>query len=340
MTTTMAPPPGCGNIDPDYHFLCDICEAWGIGLETVAAAGILASLVLLLAFFILAFMIKDKNKKNMAPIQFLFILGTLGILGLTFAFIIRLNSKTGPTRFFLYGVLFALCFSCLLMHASNLTRLVRGRPPLSQLSMLGHALGLTFVQVIIGAKYIILTAERHGIDLVRMGREQRNKDFILLLTYVLVLMALTFMISMFSFCGPFRGWKRHGVHIFLTLLFSIAIWAAWISMLLLSGVPDGGTESKWDDPLLGIALVLNGWVFLMTYAVPEICLLATPCEPRNYPPEKSICKSTVSQQSFEAAVSQGMCSSSDYDAIWVLHMKMQEEYHYRLYSDFLLESNE
>ncbi|XP_062991050.1 retinoic acid-induced protein 3-like [Elgaria multicarinata webbii] len=300
MATTTAPPPGCGDIDPVYYFLCDICEAWGIGLETVAAAGILASLVLLLVFFIGACMVKDKNKKNMVPIQVLFILGTLGILGLTFAFIIQLNSKTGPTRFILFGVLFALCFSCLLIHAFNLIRLVRGKPPFSQLSMLVHALGLTFVQVIIAIKYVIITVVRDGIDLVRMGREQRNKDFVLLLIYVLVLMAVAFIISMFTFCGPYKGWKRHGIHIFVTLLFSIVIWVAWISVLLLGGLPDEGAESRWDDPLLGVALVLNGWVFLMMYAVPEICFLATPCQPRNYPPEKS----TATQRSIEAASTQ------------------------------------
>ena len=72
-----------------------------------------------------------------------FLLGVLGIFGLTFAFIITLNGGTGPTRFFLFGVLFALCFSCLLVHAFNLTKLVRGRQPLSMLVMLGLALGFS-----------------------------------------------------------------------------------------------------------------------------------------------------------------------------------------------------
>ncbi|XP_061438804.1 retinoic acid-induced protein 3-like [Rhineura floridana] len=302
--TPMAPPPGCGNIDPAYYFLCDFCEAWGIGLETVAAAGILASLALLLAFSILSCMVKDKTKKTMLPTQFFFLLGTLGIFSLTFVFIIRLNKKTGPTRFILHGVLFALCFSCLLTHAFNLVRLVRGKVPYSQLSMLVHALGLTLIQMIIAVKYIIITVERDGIDVDRMGREQRNKDFVMVLTYVLVLMVLTFMISMFTFCGPYKSWKRHGMHIFVTLLFSKAIWAAWITMLLMSSFPGNGAQSKWDDPLISLALVVNGWVFLTMYTVPEICFLATPFQPGDYPPEKTLQKSTATQQSIEAGSTQ------------------------------------
>ncbi|XP_053112214.1 retinoic acid-induced protein 3-like [Hemicordylus capensis] len=296
----MVPPPGCGNIDPDYYFLCDVCTAWGIGLETLAAAGILTSLLLLLAFCILSCMVKDKNKQNMVPIQLLFILGTLGIFSLTFAFIVRLNKRTGPTRFVLYGVLFALCFSCLLTHAFNILKLVRGKVPLSQQSMLVHACGFTLIQIIIAVKYIIITVERDGIDLVSMGRAQRNKDFVMLLTYVLVLMILTTMLSMFTTCGPYRGWKRHGVHILITLAFSIAIWAAWISVLLTSGNPANATQSKWDDPLMSAALVVNGWIFLMMYSVPEICFLTVPCQSGDYPPEKTLRKSTTTPESVEA----------------------------------------
>uniref|UniRef100_A0ACB8FNR4 Uncharacterized protein n=1 Tax=Sphaerodactylus townsendi TaxID=933632 RepID=A0ACB8FNR4_9SAUR len=304
MASTIAPPPGCGNIDPDYYFLCDVCAAWGIGLETLAAAGILASLVLLMAFFVLSWMVKDENKKNMIPIQFLFILGTLGIFSLTFAFIIRLNEKTGPIRFNSYGVLFALCFSCLLTHASNLTKLVRGRSPLSKLSMLIYAIGLTFIQIIIAVKYTVITVGRDGIDVAKMRREQRNKDFVMLLSYVFVLMVFSFIVSMFTSCGPYKGWKRHGMHICITLLFSIAIWSSWISMLLLSGISSDGNQSQWDDPILSVALVVNGWVFLMMYTVPEICFLAIPHQPEDYPSEEIPWKSTGRQQSVEAASTQ------------------------------------
>ncbi|XP_077195363.1 retinoic acid-induced protein 3-like [Paroedura picta] len=304
MASTMTPAPGCGNIDPDNYFLCDVCAAWGIGLETLAAAGILASFILLLAFVVLSWMVKDKNKKNLIPIQFLFILSTLGIFSLTFAFIIRLNKKTGLVRFISYGVLFALCFSCLLTHASNLIKLVRGKPPLSKLSMLIRTVGLTFIQIIIAVKYVILTVERDGIDLANMGREQRNKDFVMLLSYVIALMVFSFVVSMFTSCGPYKGWKRHGMHIGITLFFSGAIWSSWISLLLLSDIPSDVDQSQWDDPLFSVSLVVNGWVFLMMYMLPEICFLALPHQPTDYPPEETHWKSTARQQSAEAGNTQ------------------------------------
>ncbi|KAJ7329988.1 hypothetical protein JRQ81_016162 [Phrynocephalus forsythii] len=303
-TTALVPPPGCGDIDPDYYFLCDICKAWGLSLEAVAAAGIVACLAVLLACFVIAWRVEDENKKNMAPLQFLFILGTLGILSLPFAFIIRLNKDTAPPRFALTGILFALCFSCLLMHAFNLIRLVRGKVPYSQLSIVLYALGLTFVQVIIATKYIVLTIGRDGIDLARMGREQRNKDFVMLLTYVMFLMVFAFVISTLTFCGPCKGWKKHGMYIFVTLFFSIAIWVAWISVLLMSSTSDG-VQSKWDDPLIGAALVVNGWVFLMMYSVPEICFISSPHKTGYYPPEKSTIKQENVAESTQAPDKEG-----------------------------------
>uniref|UniRef100_A0A8D0GC69 G-protein coupled receptors family 3 profile domain-containing protein n=1 Tax=Sphenodon punctatus TaxID=8508 RepID=A0A8D0GC69_SPHPU len=263
------------NIDPAYYFLCDTCAAWGIGIETLAAAGILTTLVLLLAFFVLSCKVQDSNKRNMVPVQFIFLLSNLGIFSLTFAFIIQLNKTTGPTRFFLFGVLFALCFSCLLTHAFNLIKLVRGKIPISWPAMLVYIVGFTCIQVIIAVKYVAITMGRDAIDFTRMERAQRNKDLVMLLMYVLLLMALTFVSSMFTSCGPYRGWKRHGAHICTTILFSIAIWTAWISVLM-RGIPTQSNQSRWDDPLFSIVLVANGWVFLMMYMVPEMCFLTVP----------------------------------------------------------------
>uniref|UniRef100_A0A8B9U380 G-protein coupled receptors family 3 profile domain-containing protein n=1 Tax=Anas zonorhyncha TaxID=75864 RepID=A0A8B9U380_9AVES len=106
-----------------------------------------------------------------------------------------------------------------------------------------------------------------------MSSEKANKDFVMLLIYVLFLMALTFLMSMFTFCGPYKGWKRHGAHIFVTVLFSIAIWVVWITMLTKGN--QSLNRPEWDDPVVAIALVSNGWIFLIMYIIPEICFLTT-----------------------------------------------------------------
>lgn len=293
MATTS--PSGCrSNLDARYHRLCDTTKIWGIVLEAVAAVGAVTSMAFMFALLILICKVQDSNRRKVLPTQFLFLLGVLGIFGLTFAFIIQLDGSTGPTRFFLFGVLFSLCFSCLLAHAFNLTKLVHGRKPLSLMVMLSLAVGLSLVQDIIAAEYIILTMNRTNVAIFsELSAPRRNEDFVMLLIYVLSLMALTFLMSCFIFCGSFIGWKRHGTHIFLTMLLSIGIWVTWITLLLISTF---GPE--WDDTVLSSALVANGWVFLLAYAAPEFQLLTKQRNPMDYPVEDTFCKPQLMRQSY------------------------------------------
>ncbi|NXE33438.1 RAI3 protein, partial [Ptilorrhoa leucosticta] len=285
---TTSPPPGCGSIDADYHLLCDTEKAWGIVLESLAAAGILITIFLICSLFFLICKVQDNSKRHMISVYFFFLLGTLGVFGLTFAFIIKLNDRTRPTRFFLFGVIFALCFSCLLTHACNLNKLVRGKKPFSWRVLLLFIVSFALVQVVISIEYLVTMLVNQREEFLNMSRENTNKDFVMLLIYVLFLMALTFLVSMFTFCGSYKSWKRHGAHIFVTVLFSIAIWVVWITMLI-----KGNTvldKELWDDPVVAIALVSNGWIFLIMYIVPEICFLTAPLKLEDYPPENDFCQ--------------------------------------------------
>ncbi|XP_066120615.1 retinoic acid-induced protein 3 isoform X1 [Saccopteryx bilineata] len=295
MTRMPASPSGCRqNLNPRYQRLCDTKEVWGIVLEAVAAAGAVTSVAFMLALLVLICKVQDSNRRKVLPVQFLFLLSVLGVFGLTFAFIITLDSLTGPTRFFLFGVLFSVCFSCLLTHAFNLTKLVRGRKPLSVLVMLGLAVGFSLVQDIIAVEYVVLTMNRTNEAIfTELSPPRRNEDFVMLLIYVLFLMALTFLTSCFTFCGSFSGWKRHGAHIYLTTLLSIAIWVTWITLLLIKT-----PGPKWDDTILSSALVANGWVFLLAYVAPEFQLLTKQQNPMDYPVEDAFCKPQFMKQSY------------------------------------------
>ncbi|MEE6517571.1 hypothetical protein FKM82_027891 [Ascaphus truei] len=267
----------------DYEFLCNTEAAWGIVLETLAAAGVVFTLALMLALAIIFPRICDSAKRAIVPTQFIFLIGTLGIFGLTFAFIIKLNTQTCPTRFFLFGVLFAICFSCLLAHASKLVRLVRGGLGISWWVMLLIVIGLSLVQIIIAILYVAVYLTRNSLLCNRASGFQnlidRNRDFVLILIYVLLLMAITLLLSICSLCGSFKYWKRHGAHIYVTMFFSVGIWVAWIVMLLTGNASVLGPNNfTWDDPVRAIALVANGWVFLLMYMVPELCLM-TRCQP-------------------------------------------------------------
>lgn len=290
-----AAPSGCrSDLDSRYHRLCDLAEGWGIALETLAAVGAVATVVSMFALVFLICKVQDSNKRKMLPTQFLFLLGVLGVFGLTFAFIIKLDGATGPTRFFLFGVLFAVCFSCLLAHAFNLIKLVRGRNPLSWLVILSMATGFSLVQDIIAIEYLVLTMNRTNVNVfAELPAPRHNEDFVMLLIYVLFLMVLTFVASFLVFCGSFSGWKRHGIHICLTSFLSIAIWVAWIILLL---IPDIGAE--WDDTILSTALVANGWVFLVFYILPEFRQLPRQRSPTDYPVEDAFCKPQLMKQSY------------------------------------------
>ncbi|NWT41580.1 RAI3 protein, partial [Chroicocephalus maculipennis] len=280
-------PPGCGSIHADYYRLCDTQEAWGIVLESLAAAGVLVTIFLICSLFFLICKVQDNSKRHMISIYFFFLLGTLGIFGLTFAFIIKANDRTLPTRFFLFGVIFALCFSCLLTHACNLNKLVRGRKPFSWVVLLLLIVSFALVQVVINIEYLVTKLVKQRDEFLKEP-EKANKDFVMLLIYVLFLMALTFLVSMFTFCGSYKNWKRHGAHIFVTILFSIAIWVVWITMLTKGNAVL--KQNMWDDPVVAIALVSNGWIFLIMYIVPEICFLTAPLKLEDYPPENDFCQ--------------------------------------------------
>ncbi|KAL1775669.1 retinoic acid-induced protein 3 [Sigmodon hispidus] len=292
MTTA---PSGCrSDLDSRYYRLCDLAEGWGIALETLAAVGAVATVAFMFAFLILISKVQDSNRRKMLPTQFLFLLGVLGVFGLTFAFIIKLDGATGPTRFFLFGVLFAICFSCLLAHAFNLIKLVRGWKPLSWLVILSLAVGFSLVQDVIAIEYLVLTMNRTNTNVfLELPAPRRNEDFVMLLIYVIFLMVLTFFTSFFIFCGSFPGWKKHGAHIYFTSFLSIAIWVAWIILLL-----DPDIDSKWDDTILSTALVANGWVFLASYFFPEFLRLPRQRSPSDYPVEDAFCQPQLMKQSY------------------------------------------
>ncbi|XP_031236890.1 G-protein coupled receptor family C group 5 member D isoform X1 [Mastomys coucha] len=285
----------CVKSTEDVYLFCDNEGPWGIVLESLAVIGIVVTILLLLAFLFLMRKVQDCSQWNVLPTQFLFLLAVLGLFGLAFAFIIQLNQQTAPVRYFLFGVLFAICFSCLLAHASNLVKLVRGRVSFCWTTILFIAIGVSLLQTIIAIEYVTLIMTR-GLMFEHMTPYQLNVDFVCLLIYVLFLMALTFFVSKATFCGPCENWKQHGRLIFATVLVSIIIWVVWISMLL-RGNPQLQRQPHWDDAVICIGLVTNAWVFLLIYIIPELSILYRSCR-QECPPQGNVCQVPVYQRSF------------------------------------------
>ncbi|XP_067100798.1 G-protein coupled receptor family C group 5 member C isoform X2 [Osmerus mordax] len=279
---TTTPPQGCGiGVSSLYYNLCDLGSAWGIVLESFAGAGVVASFVVLVVVLASLPFVTDKNRKNSVGLLVGFLICTLGLFGLTFAFIVGKNFSTCASRRFLFGVLFAGCFACLLMQCVRLNLLARrGQGPRGWALCLG-ALGLWLVEVVINTEWLIITVVRYPLPPLNATAALgvatdtpcniANVDFVMALIYVLNLLLAVVVAAVPALTGKHKQWRQAGAFILLTGLLSAAIWVAWIVMFVYGNGKKGGPT--WDDPTLAIALVANAWVFLILYIIPELCSL-------------------------------------------------------------------
>lgn len=271
---------GCERgLNPVYQYLCDRRAVWGILLETLATAGFLLALGLLIGLIIWSFCMCAKKQGSSiggsVACTSMFLLATAGIFAITFAFIIRLTPQTCPTRLFLFGVLFSLAFSCLLARCLALMGFAAARG----WGELGVALGLFVVQIIIATQWLIIVLVRD-----RMPCQYSQEEFVMLLIYVLCLLAISLVMSLnlmcrscitysYSYSGPSNQHANfQAMLLAFTLILSASIWVVWIVMLTRGNV-EVGKRPVWDDPVLSIALVSNGWVFLMGHGLSQVAFL-------------------------------------------------------------------
>ncbi|XP_076855495.1 G-protein coupled receptor family C group 5 member C isoform X2 [Brachyhypopomus gauderio] len=278
MATPQAPvPQGCGSgLNPLYYRLCDVGALWGVVVEAFATAGVLACLVLLMVLLASLPFVTSRKRRSSVGIDVGFLVCTLGLFGLTFAFIVGQDFATCASRRFLFGVLFAGCFSCLLMKAVKLNVLARRDTGLSGWLLCLGALGLWLVEVVINTEWMIITMVRfpvnNGSAVVTAPCAIDNKDFVMALIYVMNLLLAIVVAPLPVLAGKHKRWRKDGIFIFITGLLSIGIWVAWIVMYTY-GNTKYGRPLLWDDATLAIALVANAWVFLLLYTVPALCLL-------------------------------------------------------------------
>lgn len=272
---TTSPPKGCGsNISSIYYNLCDLTTVWGVVLEAIAAAGVMTSFVLFIILMASLPFVTDKKRKGMVALQASILVFTLGLFGLTFAFIVGQYSTSCAARRFLFGVMFSGCLACLVMHGLWLSLLKRStHGPRSWMLWLG-ALGLWLVEVIINTEWLVLTMVRSppgGSVTPYLPCSTTNEDFVMALIYVGILELALVVTVIPSLTHKHKQWRRDGIFILVTGLFTMAIWVVWIFMYIRGNQVIG--KPSWDDPTLAVAVVSNAWVFLVFYTIPEICLL-------------------------------------------------------------------
>ncbi|XP_056627298.1 G-protein coupled receptor family C group 5 member C isoform X2 [Triplophysa dalaica] len=278
--TQTSTPKGCGSdVSSLYYNLCDLSATWGIVVESFAAAGLVSALVLLIVMLASLPFVKSRKWRRALGLHVFFLIFTFGLFALTFAFIVGKNFATCATRRFLFGVLFAGCFSCLLMQAVRLNILARRNSgPRGWVWCLG-ALGLWLVEVIINSEWLIITIVRYPTNTTgpltpatAVPCNIANQDFVMALIYVLNLLLAVVVASIPIFAGKHKRWFKDGALILVLGLFSVGIWVAWIVMYVYGNSKHG--VPTWDDPTLAIALVSNAWVFLLLHTVPAACSLS------------------------------------------------------------------
>ncbi|NXJ85752.1 GPC5C protein, partial [Trogon melanurus] len=262
-------PSGCGkDLSSPPPNLCDLSAAWGIVLEAVAPPRVVTSFVLTIVLVASLPFVQDPQKKSLVATQVFFLLGTFGLFCLTFDFIVGPDFSTCTSRRFLFGVLFGICFSCLLAPPVALNFLARkNRGPRGWVTP-PVALLLALVEVIINAEWLIITVARPeggSPDPCQLA----DADFVMALIYVMVLLVAAFGTAWPVLCGRYGCWRKHGAFILPPPGLSMAIWVAWTAMYLY-GNQRAGEKPGWDDPTLAIALAPPACAFLLLYVIPEV----------------------------------------------------------------------
>uniref|UniRef100_A0A8C2ZFK3 G protein-coupled receptor, class C, group 5, member Ba n=1 Tax=Cyclopterus lumpus TaxID=8103 RepID=A0A8C2ZFK3_CYCLU len=267
-------PRGCGwGLVRPYTLLCDLDSIWGVAVESVAAGGVLTALLLALILLCRLHHISEAEKRSGVGPILLLLLGVLGLFGLSFAYLIEQDESLCLLRRALWGLLFAVCFSCLLVQGVRLRRIGLERRSPGGCALTGLALGLSAVQGIIAAEWLLLTVLREG----RGACQYLPLDFSLACSYVLVLLLAALAAASLALCGKTHQWRCNAIWLLVTCLLSLLLWVAWVGFYLY-GNAWLGRSPEWNDPALAIALVAQGWLLLIFHAIPEshICLRPPP----------------------------------------------------------------
>ncbi|XP_068574564.1 G protein-coupled receptor, class C, group 5, member Ba isoform X1 [Cebidichthys violaceus] len=267
-------PRGCGwGLERPYTLLCDLDSIWGVAVESVAAGGMLTAIMLALILLCRLHHISEAEKRSGVGPILLLLLGILGLFGLSFAYLIEQDECLCLLRRALWGLLFAVCFSCLLVQGVRLRRIGRERRSPGGCALTGLALGLSAVQGIIAAEWLLLTVLREG----RAACEYLPLDFSLACSYVLALLLAALTAASLALCGKTHQWRCNAIWLLVTCLLSLLLWVAWVGFYLY-GNAWLGRSPEWNDPALAIALVAQGWLLLIFHAIPEshICLRPPP----------------------------------------------------------------
>ncbi|KAA0706390.1 G-protein coupled receptor family C group 5 member D [Triplophysa tibetana] len=261
-------PAGCGSgLQEIYWHLCD---TWGIAVQATTALGLVMCAGLMLG--VLVRWARVSRERGRGAALLLFLLATAVLFALPFSFVISPSAETCLTRALVFGVAFSVVFGALVARGLALLGVKLGRGWWE----FAVILALALVQVIIAGEWLLVV-------LVRDKRpcEFSQAEFAMLQLYVMVLMVGALVLAVRFLCHMYitysyshtgqtrRRAKLQAALLILTLLLSVCVWVTWMALLTYGKIVMG-RRPDWDDPVISIALVTNGWVLLLGHGVSQV----------------------------------------------------------------------
>nr|XP_027220087.1 uncharacterized protein LOC113812413 [Penaeus vannamei] len=205
-------------------------NVYGIMTSSMSLLGIIVILVTMVYF-----MMSYPTAAGTSVLGYMILIGCLMLYSVNFAFIFQPTVGTCAVRRFMMGVAYAIIFSAMLVKVIHTWRVMtysstRDEPDgLSRpCGLMLVAIGLTFVQVVLGSAWLILYPP--GTDLEGetwrcTPTERFEIDLVISLVYVMVLIAATIL-----FC--FETWhaeenSKETRWILLASLFTTIAWCVW-----------------------------------------------------------------------------------------------------------------
>ncbi|XP_069980760.1 uncharacterized protein [Penaeus vannamei] len=205
-------------------------NVYGIMASSMSLLGIIVILVTMVYF-----MMSYPTAAGTSVLGYMILIGCLMLYSVNFAFIFQPTVGTCAVRRFMMGVAYAIIFSAMLVKVIHTWRVMtysstRDEPDgLSRpCGLMLVAIGLTFVQVVLGSAWLILYPP--GTDLEGetwrcTPTERFEIDLVISLVYVMVLIAATIL-----FC--FETWhaeenSKETRWILLASLFTTIAWCVW-----------------------------------------------------------------------------------------------------------------
>ncbi|XP_048876159.1 G-protein coupled receptor family C group 5 member B-like [Brienomyrus brachyistius] len=273
-----AAPAGCSSVFlRPFTALCDLGIGWGVAILTAVGGTAVASLILVLLLTCRLSGVVEGEKRSRVTALLLMLTSIFGLCGLSLLHLIEGDRYTCIAQYILLAVLFFSCLACLLTQGMRLIQLPERSHSCSIRALWVLTVVLAVGQIFAAIQWVAVMMVNQG----QLTCRSQPLDMIRPLMFVVVLLCAALSGVAWSRCRKQRHWKCAAVLLFATWLMSVLLWTTRIAFYVHANAALG-LSSKWDSFEHAMVLLVQAWLLLVLYAIPEahICL--------NLPPEPTL----------------------------------------------------